>query len=151
MIDSTGPKISSWAIVMSGVTSEKTVGLHEVAVLEALGRLGAAGHELRALLDALADVAAHALALRLGDQRARACVPGSSGSPTREPAASVAAAIASASASRSRGTSMRVSALQVWPELRKHLPTPVGDGASSGRRRRGSRSATCRPARAPRA
>ena len=26
-IDSTGPKISSWAIVMSGVTPEKTVGL----------------------------------------------------------------------------------------------------------------------------
>ena len=26
MIDSTGPKISSWAIVMSGFTSEKTVG-----------------------------------------------------------------------------------------------------------------------------
>ena len=26
MIDSTGPKISSWAMVMSGLTSEKTVG-----------------------------------------------------------------------------------------------------------------------------
>ncbi len=26
MIDSTGPKISSWAMVMSVVTSEKTVG-----------------------------------------------------------------------------------------------------------------------------
>jgi hypothetical protein len=26
MIESTGPKISSWAIVISGFTSEKTVG-----------------------------------------------------------------------------------------------------------------------------
>ena len=43
--------------------------LHEVAAVEALGRLRAAGDELRALLDALLDVAAHALALDVGDQR----------------------------------------------------------------------------------
>jgi len=35
-----------------------------------------------------------------------------------------AAAISSASASFSRGTSIRVWALQVWPELRKQLATP---------------------------
>ena len=42
----------------------------EVAALEALGRLGAAGDQARALLDALLDVAAHALALGVGDERA---------------------------------------------------------------------------------
>ena len=41
-------------------------------------------------------------------------------------ASAVAAAISSASASFSRGTSIRVRALQVWPELRKHLATPSG-------------------------
>ena len=36
----------------------------------------------------------------------------------------IVAAIRSACSSLSRGTSMRVSALQVWPELRKHFATP---------------------------
>src|SRR3954451_5882170 len=46
--------------------------LDEVALVEPLGRLLAAGDQPRALLDALADVAAHALALDVGDQRAEA-------------------------------------------------------------------------------
>ena len=33
-----------------------------------------------------------------------------------------------ASSSLARGTSMRVSAVQVWPELRKHVADAVGDG-----------------------
>ncbi len=41
-------------------------------------------------------------------------------------ASAAALASSSTSASRSRGTSIRVSALQVWPELRKHLATPSG-------------------------
>ena len=61
MIDSTGPKISSWAIVMSLVTSENTVGLHVVALVEALGLLGATGEQRGALVDALLDVVAHAV------------------------------------------------------------------------------------------
>ena len=36
----------------------------------------------------------------------------------------IIAAIFSACSSLSRGTSMRVRALQVWPELRKHFATP---------------------------
>ena len=50
-------------------------------------------------------------------------LPSSKGSPGAIISA-VAEAIASASASFSRGTSIRVWALQVWPELRKQLATP---------------------------
>src|SRR5947209_4524663 len=42
------------------------------SVVEALGRLVAAGDQPGALLDALADVAAHALELDVGDERAQA-------------------------------------------------------------------------------
>ncbi len=112
MIASTGPKISSWAIVIPGVTSENTVGLHEVAARLALRRLVAARDQLRALVHALLDVAAHALALRVRHQRpeVRALVERVA---HHEVASATALAITSTSGSRSRGTSMRVSALQV--------------------------------------
>ena len=45
-------------------------GADEVAAVEPLGRRGAAGDELRALGLALLDVAADALALDVGDERA---------------------------------------------------------------------------------
>ena len=70
MIDSTGPKISSWAIVMSLRHVREHGRLHEVALVEAFGLAGAAGHELGALVDALLDVAVDALDLRLRRQRA---------------------------------------------------------------------------------
>ena len=96
---------------------------HEVAPVEAVRRLGAAGHEPGALLLALLDVAAHALALRVRDERAERAavlerVAGRErllGDRRRDPLGLP---------SLSRGTSMRVSALQVWPELRKHFATP---------------------------
>ena len=69
------------------------------------------------------DVAAHAFALGRGDERAEQSTRGRTGSPGVKCAAT-AAAICSASASRARGTSIRVSALHVWPELRKHLAIP---------------------------
>src|SRR3954452_18950027 len=47
-------------------------GTDEVAALEALRRLGAAGDQARPLLDPLLDVAADALALDLRDERAEA-------------------------------------------------------------------------------
>ena len=135
MITSTGPKISSCAIVMSVVTLEKTVGLHEEALLEPLGRLGAAGHERGALVDALLDVAAHALALHLGHQRAerraarrtdrRPCTP-------RPPRV----ASSSTSARRDRGTIIRVERAarlaRVGVARRPRRPAP----SSRSRRRR---------------
>ena len=57
-------------MVMSLRTSENTVGLHEVAGLEALRALGAAGDELGALVDALLDVAGDPVDLGLARQRA---------------------------------------------------------------------------------
>ena len=61
MTDSTGPKISSWAIRSIGLTPVKIVGREEVAVREvAVGRPRAAGHEL-ALAPADLDVRADLL------------------------------------------------------------------------------------------
>ena len=66
---STGPKISSRAMVMSRVTAEKTVGPDEEAGVEAVGRLGPAGHQGGALADSLVDVDAHPVPLGGGHQR----------------------------------------------------------------------------------
>jgi hypothetical protein len=49
---------------MSRVTLENTVGCHEVALVEALGGVGAAGEERGTLVDALLDEATDAVALR---------------------------------------------------------------------------------------
>ncbi len=69
-MESTGPKISSRAIVMSLRTLAKTVGLHEVALGDALGPAGPAGHQLGALLDALLDERLDLVELRLARERA---------------------------------------------------------------------------------
>ena len=66
---STGPKISSRAIVMSGVTSPNTVGLDVIAAVEARRPAEAARDQLRALLDADADQALDLVELRLADDR----------------------------------------------------------------------------------
>ena len=126
MIDSTGPKISSWAMVMSLVTFGEHRGLHEVALVEALGLLGATGEELGALVDALLDVAPHPVALD-AETSGPSRVSAANGSPGVKVSAA-SAAICSTSASFDRGTIMRVSAEQVWPELRKALPTPSAHG-----------------------
>ena len=117
MIESTGPKISSWAIVMSLRHVGEHRRAHEVALVEPFGRLGAAGQELGSLVDALLDVAADAVALHRGDERPEAGSSGSKGLPGVKPSAA-ALAFSSTSASRERGTSIRVRAEQVCPELR---------------------------------
>ena len=69
-MQSTGPKISSTAMVMSLRTSAKTVGLHIVAAVEAVGTAEAAGDERRAFIDALLDEALDLVPLGFGDDRA---------------------------------------------------------------------------------
>ena len=67
----TGPKISSRAIVISGVTPSKTVASKN-APLPVDGRGVAAGDELRAFPASALDVARDVLALLLRDERAEA-------------------------------------------------------------------------------
>src|ERR1700757_2521508 len=64
----TGPKISSWAIVILLSTSANTEGCTKEAVVRALGP-AAAADQPRALLDALGDVALDPGPLLLRDQR----------------------------------------------------------------------------------
>ena len=70
MTASTGPKISSWAIVMELSTSVKSVGLTKNPLSKPVGASGPADQRRGALFDALVDVAHHAIALLLRDHRA---------------------------------------------------------------------------------
>ena len=63
VMQSTGPKISSWKIRMSGVTSAKTGGPHEEALVEPIRTPEPAGDQPRALVAADLDVAAHRVEL----------------------------------------------------------------------------------------
>ncbi len=69
MTASTGPKISSCAIVILLSTSANSVGLTKKPPVEPGGLLGSADHQPRALLDALIDVAADPAALFVRDHR----------------------------------------------------------------------------------
>ena len=115
MIDSTGPKISSRAMRMSLLTLAKMVGLHIVALVQPRRPAGAAGDQRRLLVDAGLDQAldlvplhprrhrAHlGAAVRIADGDLRDRVAGDDDRP--RPSARA-------------GTIIRVSALQVWPEL----------------------------------
>ena len=122
MIDSTGPKISSRAMVMSRVTPENTVGCTKKPRSSPSGVVGPPATSVApsSMPIWMKSCTRSRWAADTSGPRRLVC---SNGSPVVK-AAAVAAAICSASARRSRGTSMRVSAVQVWPELRKHLPTP---------------------------
>ena len=124
MITSTGPKISSRAMVMSRVTSENTVGatknpdsspsgVSEPPVTSFAPSPMPLSMYMRTRSRWAEEIS--------GPRRLAA----SKGSPGVYVSAAVRAS-SSTSASLSRGTSIRVSALQVCPELRKHLPTPSG-------------------------
>ena len=84
MTDSTGPKISSWAIVIELVTSAKSVGSTNQPVSRPAGP-AAADRDAGAFVGALGDVALDPVALALGDERAEAACPKSVGSPTTMP------------------------------------------------------------------
>ena len=118
MIDSTGPKISSWAIVMSRRDVGEHRRLHEVARVEALGRLGATGDERGALVDALLDVAAHPVALRVAETSGPSCASLANGSPTVNALGRVLAGDALVLGERRAARACAVSAEQVWPEFR---------------------------------
>ena len=80
MTTSTGPKISSWAIVIELSTSVKSVGLTKNPLSKPFGGLGAADQHRRALVDTLLDVAEDALRC-LSEMTGPHSVPGSCGSP----------------------------------------------------------------------
>ena len=69
MTESTGPKISSWAIGIALSTSAKTVGSTYQPVVEAVGRPPPVATRAPSVL-ADRDVALDPVALPLGDQRA---------------------------------------------------------------------------------
>ncbi len=121
-MQSTGPKISSRAIVMSLRTSANTVGFDEIAFVHPLGTSEPTSNHLCAFVDALFDQALHFFELRSAGQGANV-VPSANGSPTLVASAACSAA-AIACAILDRGTSIRVGALQDWPVLRKHACTP---------------------------
>ena len=68
--DSTGPKISSWAIRIRLSTPAKTVGRTYQPLVEPVGHPETAGQQLGALLLAEGDVLLDALLLALRDHRA---------------------------------------------------------------------------------
>ena len=69
MTVSTGPKISSWAMVEALSTLANTVGSHVVATIEVLGP-ATSGGQRGALLHSLGDVALDPVALPARDERA---------------------------------------------------------------------------------
>src|SRR5258708_40126899 len=69
MTQSTGPKISSWAIAMSFVALTKHRWFHEVPALESRRVPLATGEDFGALLNALADVRLHPFVLLLRHHR----------------------------------------------------------------------------------
>ena len=117
MIESTGPKISSWAMVMSLRTSEKIGRRDVVAHFESFGRRDAAGDDPRAFVDALIYVVTHSLLLGGAHERSEQARAGD-GVVRHEARGARGDGKSSTSLKRERGTTMRVRAEQVWPEFR---------------------------------
>ncbi len=107
-----------------GLDAAEHRGHDVVALVEPGGRLRPAKQKLRALVDAGADVAAHPFALRRRHQRAQLRLALQRVA-DREGLAPPPPRAAPPPRSGSRGTSRRVSALQVWPELRKQTLSVV--------------------------
>ena len=110
---STGPKISSRAIVEWLSTLPNTVGSTKQPAVEVL-RAAAAGGERRALGDALGDVALDPVALAVGR---RAAPAGSTRRTGRrlDVCEKLAASASTSSSCRLRVTMMRVSDEHTWP------------------------------------
>jgi len=115
MMESTGPKISSWAMVMSVVTSENTVGWTKYPFSKPFGDLWAADDQLGPSSMPF-GYASHPVALGGRDQWAEHDAR-LEGVPRRE-ASGRGGRLLLHFGQAERGTIMRVRAEQVCPELR---------------------------------
>ena len=131
---STGPKISSRAMVMSFVHVAEDRRSHVAAGCQSLGPTGSARHELGALGDAGLDERLDPSPL--GELATGPISVSGSDAPTDADVGGELAGHLDGAAMECGGTSMRVGALQDWPLLRMQSQVPCAR-PTRGRHRRG--------------